>query len=765
MNCRRCGLKLAPDGLDGLCPRCLLARSMGLDADHDAAAAESSRTHRADTALERVGPYQLLEEIGEGGFGIVYLAEQETPVSRRVALKILKPGMDTREVVKRFEAERQALAMMDHSNIARVLDGGATDDGRPYFVMELVRGARITDFCDARRSTTGERLKLFFDVCQAVQHAHQKGVIHRDIKPSNVLVTEQDGRAVAKVIDFGIAKAMEPASTEKTLFTRFNQYLGTPAYMSPEQAGLGGLDVDTRSDVYSLGVLLYELLTGRPPFTCEDLIKSGFDEVLRTIREKEPPRPSTKLKLFAEKDLIAVAARRRAEPRALNRLLLGDLDWIVMKAMEKDRARRYGTPDDLVADLQRHLRDEPIVARPPSAAYRFQKLVRRHRRAFSAAAVVVLALAAGVSLSGWMYLRERAAKKVGERLNRATTNVFQTHNLQANNLDVAKLLEAAEKMIGNSVPLLEEALKANKAGLGATNPAVLEIMDNLASAYQAAGRLTNAIALREEEFGLRRTHQGIDHPKTIESMDSLAAVYLASGRDADSVRLREELVQFHTNKLGRSHTESINSMETLARTYESARRFSNAFQLYEEVLQIKKERLGTNHMSTANSMFSLANAYFVANRLNEAVPLYKEGIRITWARYGPENRLAAYNQATLGMVLIRQKQFADAVVELRPCLAVYQEQQPDDWFHFHVQSLLGGALLGQTNFTDAEPLLRSGYDGMKARQPQMPKFARFFLRDALERLVQLYQAKGNAAQAALWQRELEEFQKASADKK
>ena len=360
-----------------------------------AAQAASVPLPPVEKAGDRIGRYKLLEQIGEGGFGLVWMAEQEEPVRRRVALKIIKLGMDTKEVVARFEAERQALAMMEHPHIASVFDGGATGTGRPYFVMELVKGVPITRFCDERKLSTRERLELFMQVCQAVQHAHQKGVIHRDLKPSNILVTVKDDRAVPKVIDFGIAKATQARLTEKTIFTRFQQWIGTPAYMSPEQAGLASLDVDTRSDVYSLGVLLYELLTGRTPFDTQKLLASGYDAVMRTLREEEPPKPSTRLSTLAEEELCAVAAQRSAEPSKLGRTVRGDLDWIAMKALEKDRLRRYATASDFACDLQRHLRSEPVLAAAPGAGYRTRKFVRRNRTrlAFATLAAVTLALA------------------------------------------------------------------------------------------------------------------------------------------------------------------------------------------------------------------------------------------------------------------------------------------------------------------------------------------------------------------------------------
>ncbi len=348
---------------------------------------------------DRIGRYKLLQKIGEGGCGVVYMAEQEEPVHRRVALKVIKLGMDTKTVIARFEAERQALALMEHPNIARVLDAGATETGRPFFVMELVRGIPITRHCDAENLTTRARLGLFLQVCHAIQHAHEKGVVHRDIKPSNILVTMHDDVAVPKVIDFGIAKATQGRLTDKTVFTAFEQFIGTPAYMSPEQAQMNDLEVDTRSDIYSLGVLLYELLTGRPPFDPRTLQQSGIDEIRRIIREVDPPKPSTRLDTLTDDDRAAVAQRRGIAPAQLSTLVRGDLDWIAMKALEKNRARRYETAHALGDDIKRHLTSEPVRARPPSAGYRLQKFAARHRFGLSASAAVVTALGAGLTLS------------------------------------------------------------------------------------------------------------------------------------------------------------------------------------------------------------------------------------------------------------------------------------------------------------------------------------------------------------------------------
>jgi WD40 repeat protein len=397
---------------------------------------------------DQVGRYKLREKIGEGGCGVVYVAEQEEPVRRRVALKVIKLGMDTRQVVARFEAERQALALMDHPNIAKVLDAGATETGRPYFVMELVRGIKITDYCDQNNLATRERLDLFVQVCRAVQHAHQKGIIHRDLKPSNILVTLHDGVPVPKVIDFGIAKATEGRLTDLTVYTELNQFLGTPAYMSPEQAEMSGLDIDTRSDIYSLGVLLYELLTGKTPFDPKELLEAGLDEIRRTIREREPVRPSTRLSTMLAAELTTTAKRRASEAPKLIHLLRGDLDWIVMKALEKDRTRRYETANALAMDIHRFQGNEPVVARPPSGMYRLQKLARRNKVAFAAASAVLLALVVGSGLATIGFVQARAQRDYAiaagrvaqDQASRAETEALANRqNLYAAQMNLANL--------------------------------------------------------------------------------------------------------------------------------------------------------------------------------------------------------------------------------------------------------------------------------------------------------------------------------------
>ncbi|HEY4234769.1 MAG TPA: serine/threonine-protein kinase [Lacipirellulaceae bacterium] len=399
----------------------------------------------------KIGRYKLLEQIGEGGFGVVFMAEQEEPVRRRVALKIIKLGMDTRQVVARFEAERQALAMMDHPNIAKVLDGGATDTGRPYFVMELVRGEPITKYCDENKLTTIDRLSLFIAVCSAVQHAHQKGIIHRDLKPTNVMVIVHDDRPVPKIIDFGIAKATQARLTEKTLFTEFRQMIGTPAYMSPEQALMSGIDVDTRSDIYSLGVLLYELLTGTTPFTSKELLSAGYAEMQRMIREVEAPPPSTRL-ADSKDSLASVAAQRRTEPAALTKSLRGDLDWIVLRCLEKDRTRRYETATSLARDIEHYLSDEPVEARRPTRMYRLRKFIRRNKVGVAAAVLISVAMITGACVATWGLIEARRGKTLAEN---AQQDLKTTNARLASQLDRA---ETAEQLAGRQARQLGRQL-------------------------------------------------------------------------------------------------------------------------------------------------------------------------------------------------------------------------------------------------------------------------------------------------------------------
>ena len=493
----------------------------------------------SDFTIERlgtmIGRYQLLQQIGEGGFGVVYMAEQIEPVRRKVALKVIKAGMDTREVVARFEAERQALAMMDHPNIAHVFDAGATGAGRPYFVMELVNGMPITDYCDREHLSTTHRLRLFITVCHAVQHAHQKGIIHRDLKPSNVLVTLHDAEPVPKVIDFGVAKALGHKLTEKTLFTPFQNLVGTPAYMSPEQAELSGLDIDTRSDIYSLGVLLYELLTGVTPFDAETLRQAALDEIRRMIREAEPSKPSTRLQTLGVR-LEDVAKLRHTEPNALRRLVQGDLDWIVMKALEKDRRRRYETPDALASDVARHLNNEPVLASSPSLPYLVGKFARRHRAGLAVTATLLLLLLAGTAVSTWQAVRATRAERAQSLLRQ------QAEQARANERQLRLQAEAREKIAQADAFVRNGSLDEAEKVMRAISPLLDEMnAANAAPIYYSlgdwAGRHAHWQAAASNFF-----KSIASQPAGFEAYDKLAPVLVQGGDVAAFERLRGQML-------------------------------------------------------------------------------------------------------------------------------------------------------------------------------------------------------------------------------
>ena len=621
-----------------------------------------------------IGRYKLLQQIGEGGCGVVYMAEQTEPVHRRVALKVIKLGMDTRQVITRFEAERQALALMDHPNIAKVLDGGSTENGRPYFVMELVRGIKITDYCDQNNLSTRDRLDLFIQVCQAIQHAHQKGIIHRDIKPSNILVTVNDGVAVPKVIDFGIAKATQGRLTDKTLFTAFEQFIGTPAYMSPEQAVMTSLDIDTRSDIYSLGVLLYELLTSKTPFDANALLQAGLDAMRRTILEVEPPRPSARLSTMLDAERATTASQRQTEPPRLIHLLKGDLDWIVMKCLEKERGRRYETATGLAADIKRHLNTEPVEARPPSKLYEFQKTVRRHKFGFAAAAALFTVLAAGVlisarearrALQSEAMAKERLAESqavsklmmgvfqspdperdgrtitVAETLDRAVTNLDRDLAAQpALRAQLQATLGRTYDALGlyhEAIPLEEKVRDYYLKNLGIENTNTLKAMDNLATSYWEAGRNDKALKLREQMLALYRKVLGPEHPNTLWAMGNLANSYYTAGRRDEALKLREQVLALRRKVLGPEHPETISAMNNLAISYNNAGRKNEALKLREQVLAFFRKVLGPEHPITLRAMNNLAVSYDNAGRNDEALKLKEQVLALRRKALGPEH--------------------------------------------------------------------------------------------------------------------------------
>jgi len=590
---------------------------------------ESPLTEKPGT---RIGRYKLLQLIGEGGFGVVYMAEQEKPIRRRVALKIIKLGMDTKQVIARFEAERQALAMMDHPNIARVFDAGATDTGRPYFVMELVKGIPITEYCDKNNLDTRQRLDLFIDVCKAVQHAHQKGIIHRDIKPSNVMITLHDGKPVPKIIDFGIAKATQHRLTEKTFFTEYRQFIGTPEYMSPEQAEMTGLDVDTRSDIYSLGVLLYELLTGTTPFEGDKLRSAAYDEIRRIIREDEPPKPSTRLNTLGDA-LTDVAKHRHVQPNQLCKIVCGDLDWVVMKALEKDRTRRYETANEFAADIGRHLGDEPVVAGPPSTAYRLRKFVRRNRAPVTSILAVLLVLIAGIVVSTIFAIEQTRARAEAERQGKRSQAVtaFITNDI------LASVMRGHD---GSGDVTMRSALSAGAAKIGdrfESEPLTeASIREALGNTYRRLGEYEAAGPQLERAYQIRREEIGEVTPETLQSMRHLSRLYLAQERYDEAQSLLIRTLEGRQSVLGEEHPDTLASMSDLASVYYYQGQYDKANPLLVKAMEIGRRVLGEDDLQNQISMGWLARVYREQGRNEQAEPLYVEMLESRRRIFGEE---------------------------------------------------------------------------------------------------------------------------------
>ena len=566
---------------------------------------------------DRIGAYRIKKVLGEGGMGIVYEAEQEEPVRRTVAIKLIKLGMDTRQVVARFGTERQALALMNHPNIARVYDAGASQDGRPYFVMELVDGVPITRYCDETRLTARERLELFIEVCEGIQHAHQKGIIHRDVKPSNVLVTQQDGRATPKIIDFGIAKATESTAGEGTMLTEMGQVLGTVLYMSPEQATTTGRDVDTRTDVYSLGLLLYELLVGTPPFDPRGR-DIALDEVYRRIREDDPPPPSTRFNSLGDTS-NEVARTRSTDPGAFVRELRGDLDWIAMKALERDRARRYDSASELAADVRRYLAHEPVVARPPSAAYRVGKFVRRHRVGVVSAAVVIVALVGGIVATSVATVRARRAERASERVTSTLVRVVDTWDPERST-DPSRVLD-------DELPLLRDEL-----------------------------------ADQPEKLGLMLRTMGM--------------VYRRLGADAKAMPLLEESLSLQRDTGGVSDVEVYTSLNELGGLAAQANNYALARQYYEDALGVAESVADVDERDLADILKNLGDAYVQLGDLDLGRAALERALDIRTRQFGPESQAVAKAISSLAGILVKVEEYDEAIVLLERALAIRKEHYP-----------------------------------------------------------------------------------------
>jgi eukaryotic-like serine/threonine-protein kinase len=618
-----------------------------------------SKVSAGEKPGDRIGHYKLLQQIGEGGCGVVFMAEQEEPVRRRVALKIIKPGMDTKSVIARFEAERQALALMDHPNIARIFDAGATTSGRPYFVMELVRGIKITEYCDQQSLTTEERLKLFVQVCQAVQHAHQKGIIHRDIKPSNILVTTtvQD-TALPVVIDFGVAKATTNQQlTDKTLFTAFEMLIGTPAYMSPEQAALTSVDVDTRTDIYSLGVLLYELLVGSTPFDTVELLKAGLDEIRRVIREQEPVRPSTRLNKLTDADLTSVAQHRHSEPPTLIRAVHGDLDWIVMKALEKDRTRRYPTANGFALDIQRFLANEAVSARPPSKLYRFQKVTQRNKLLFTGIGIIAGLLVVSLIVVSAALARERRSRREAE-------------SASVKSQQVTKFLEDMLNGVGPSVArgrdtaMLREILDetAERVGKEMTNqPEVeAELCIIIASLYGKIGNAPKGEELARRALALRREKFGAGGLEAAESLNLLGMLLMVQHKVSEAERAHSEALAIRKRRLGEENADTATSLDALAEVYRDQRKLIEAEAMAREGLRIRKKLFGNEHLNVADSLRNLCMIEGYRERWAEAEQIARDVVAIRRRLLGDDDPLVASALEDRGWVLNALDKFEEA---------------------------------------------------------------------------------------------------------
>jgi serine/threonine protein kinase/tetratricopeptide (TPR) repeat protein len=647
-----------------------------VDVDNAATAAEAPD---AQPSLV-FGPYRLLQRLGEGGMGEVWLAEQTAPVRRKVAVKVIKAGMDTRHVVARFETERQALAVMDHPAIAKVFDAGVSPQGRPYFVMEYARGEAITAYCNRHHLTTRDRLDLFLQVCDGVQHAHQKGIIHRDLKPSNILVTLLDNRPVPKIIDFGVAKATAHQLTDRSLFTEIGMLIGTPEYMSPEQAEMTGVDIDTRSDVYALGAILYELLTGFVPLDGKLLREKGVDEIRRTIREVDPVRPSMR----ARTSIASAPAARNARPDVSGRAreLQGDLDWITMRALEKDRARRYGSVAELAADIRRHLNDVPVVASPPSTVYRMRKFWRRHRVGVSVAATLVavlIAFAATTAVQAGRIARERDRANREAEIARAVNDFLQNDLLatagagrQARpgskpdpDLKVRTAVDRAAARVQDrfaTQPLVEasirstigatyyelglyaeaerqaaRALELRRQGLGEEHVDTLKAMANLTEIYGMQGKFAQAEPLTTKALEIQRRVLGEEHPETLVSMDNLGSIYRRQGKYAEAETLFTKTLDARRRISGDEDPQTLLTTGYLAELYERQGKYALAEQLAGKVLEVQQRILGEEHPETLLSMNRLAVMYFRESQYARAAEIFSRVLDVQRRILGEEH--------------------------------------------------------------------------------------------------------------------------------
>ena len=663
-------------------------------------------TGDASVHIRTIGPYRLLQLLGEGGMGEVWLAEQAEPIHRTVALKLIKAGMDTKAVVARFESERQALAMMDHPNIAKVFDAGSTSTGRPFFVMEYVPGIPINQYCDKHRMTMKERLQLFTQVCEGVQHAHQRAIIHRDLKPSNVLVHQLDDRAVPKIIDFGLAKATARRLTERTMFTELGAVVGTPEYMSPEQTDLTEHNIDTRTDVYSLGVILYELLTGALPFEVKDLRAAGLEAILRRIREDEPTPPSTKIRSLGETCKIS-AARRREDPHSFARHLRGELDWITMKALEKERSRRYGSPSELAADIQRHLRDQPVLAGAPSTAYRAKKFIRRHRFEVSAATIIVLML---VGFATTVVLQARRIATERDRANQEAKASKRVSDFMTNMFQVSNPSEAK----GNQVTareILDKASKDIETDLAQDPEVQARLMYTMSETYQGLGLLPQAHTLAEHALGIRRRVLGPEDKKTLEAMINVANVSYEEGHYAQAEQSFRELFESYRRLSGPESRDTLGMMANLSAALEAQSRYREAEKVQRDLLDVRRRVLGSEHKDVLDSMALLANTLSGEGHNTEAEKLLDDELGIQLRTLGTAHPGTLLTMGNLASVLEAEHRYSEAREMYQRTLEI-QRRVLGDEHPFTLDSIGGMASISKAegNYKDAEQLFRKILD-------------------------------------------------------
>jgi serine/threonine protein kinase/tetratricopeptide (TPR) repeat protein len=726
-----------------------------------------------------LGPYHLVQLIGEGGMGEVWLAEQKEPVRRRVAVKLVKAGMNTREVIGRFDLERQALALMDHATIAKVFDAGSTPQGTPYFVMEHVAGLPITTYCDSHRLRTHERLELFMHVCEGVQHAHQKAIIHRDLKPSNILVTEVDGRAAPKIIDFGVAKALTQKLTAHTLLTRMGAMIGTPQYMSPEQALSSGEDIDTRTDVYSLGVILYELLAGAPPL---DMREIPLDEFLRRLRDDEPPTPSTRIRTHHPVTVSELAHRRQTEPLALVRQMRGDLDAIVLKALEKDRSRRYGSPAELAADIGRYLKYEAVLAIAPSGAYRARKFARRYRAALAttAAFVLVLLVAAGISIRQTIRANREAAvsqavndflqKDLLAQASAATqsgpdakpdphlevrTAVDRAAARIAGKFDRQPDLEAAIRdTIGQTYydlglypeaqTQLERALELHRRAVGAENPRTLNTLMLLGNAAEKRGRFPEAESLLLQTVAIQRRVLGSEHRDTLASMGNLAVVYYRLGKYAQAETLQSQTLEVLRRVLGPEHPVTLASMNNLANVYMEEGKYAQAEALYSQTLEIRRRVSGPEHPDTLSVMNNLSLNSRSQGKYAQAEALYSQTLEIMRRVLGPEHLSTLAATGNLAEVYWCDGKYAQSEALYSQAVETGRRVLgPEHPFTLMHMDGLAGDYLEQGKYAQAEAMLNKTLEASRRVLGPEHNYTLIFLTD----LTSLYQRQGNYAMA------------------